>query len=320
MGRLLTAIGVVWVSCSVALAAEPIEPTGRPPGVAPLASQNTRGFPAPNLTPGQPIETRPPELATDKPAFPGQTRAPYRPTVPYQVITLTDKLEKPWSLAFLPNGKMLVTEKPGRLRVVDSTGALSEPISGLPPIKISARWGCWILRSIRISALTIGSSFPSASRSGRMIATSPSPARSSMSKRCSYRMSLSSSVPSPRCPNKRSPRTRGPYRHRQRRNYVRDHRRSVEITAVEGCAAARRAPRKDNSYYAGWCTGARQSVLGAGRCSPGNLDAWSPKPGRASVRSFGPALGKRAWSARRRQIESDRARQKLRLAIDQSRA
>ena len=70
MRRLLTAIGVVWASCSVALAAEPIEPTGRPPGVAPLASQNTRGFPAPNLTPGQPIETRPPELATDRPAFP----------------------------------------------------------------------------------------------------------------------------------------------------------------------------------------------------------------------------------------------------------
>jgi aldose sugar dehydrogenase len=141
MRRLLTAIGVVWASCSVALAAEPIEPTGRPPGVAPLASQNTRGFPAPNLTPGQPIETRPPELATDKPAFPGQSRAPYRPTVPYQVITLTDKLEKPWSFAFLPNGKMLVTEKPGRLRIVDSTGALSEPISGLPPINYIGQVG-----------------------------------------------------------------------------------------------------------------------------------------------------------------------------------
>jgi glucose/arabinose dehydrogenase len=135
MSRLMIVMGLVVASCTVAFADdEPIEPTGRPPGVPPLASQNSRGFPPPNLTPGQPIETRPPELATDKPAFPGQTRAPYRPTVPYQVTTLTDKLEKPWSLAFLPDGKMLVTEKPGRLRVVDSKGALSAPIGGLPPI------------------------------------------------------------------------------------------------------------------------------------------------------------------------------------------
>jgi len=99
-----------------------------------MANQNSRGFPAPNLVPGQPIETRPPELATDKPAFPGQTRAPYRATTPYQVTTLTDKLEKPWSLAFLPNGKMLVTEKPGRLRLVETSGVLSAPLSGLPAI------------------------------------------------------------------------------------------------------------------------------------------------------------------------------------------
>jgi glucose/arabinose dehydrogenase len=134
MGRLLVIVGMMCASCAAALAAEPIEPTGRPPGVAPMVSQNSRGFPAPRLVPGEPIETRPPELPTDKPAFPGQTRAPYRPTAPYQVTTLTDKLEKPWSLAFLPNGKMLVTEKPGRLRIIDSSGALSAPISGLPPI------------------------------------------------------------------------------------------------------------------------------------------------------------------------------------------
>src|SRR3954447_4357781 len=105
MERRMIVVGVVLASCTVAWAADPIEPTGRPPGVPPLVSQNSRGFPAPNLTPGQPIETRAPELPTDKPAFPGQTRAPYRPTVPYQVTTLTDKLEKPWSLAFLPDGK-----------------------------------------------------------------------------------------------------------------------------------------------------------------------------------------------------------------------
>ena len=40
-------------------------------------------------------------------------------------------LENPWSLAFLPDGRMLVTERPGRLRYVED-GSLSEPIAGVP--------------------------------------------------------------------------------------------------------------------------------------------------------------------------------------------
>jgi aldose sugar dehydrogenase len=90
---------------------------------------------------GQPIETRPPELATDRPAFPGQTRAPYRKTSPYRVTVLTDQLQRPWSLAFLPDGKMLVTEKPGRMRIVDATGKLTAPISGLPSVYYKGQVG-----------------------------------------------------------------------------------------------------------------------------------------------------------------------------------
>jgi glucose/arabinose dehydrogenase len=90
---------------------------------------------------GQPIETRPPELESDKPAFPGQTRAPYQATAPFVVSVITDKLKSPWSLAFLPDGKMLVTEKPGALRIVDPTGALSEPIKNTPPVHYSGQVG-----------------------------------------------------------------------------------------------------------------------------------------------------------------------------------
>ncbi|HTI66155.1 MAG TPA: PQQ-dependent sugar dehydrogenase [Caulobacteraceae bacterium] len=88
----------------------------------------------PAEVPGKPIETRPPELATDRPAFPGQTRAPYRATPAPKVAVLTAQLKAPWSLAFLPGGRMLVTEKAGALRIVGPAGAVSAPIAGVPAV------------------------------------------------------------------------------------------------------------------------------------------------------------------------------------------
>lgn len=110
------------------------DPTGTPPGVMPLQNRNSTGFPAPKLTPGQPIETREPEKTGNKPVFAGQTRAPYKASVPVKVEVLTDALKLPWSIAFLPNGDMLITEKGGTLRLRNSKGALSEPISGVPSV------------------------------------------------------------------------------------------------------------------------------------------------------------------------------------------
>lgn len=115
--------------------------TGTAGGAPPLQGHNTKGFPPPNLTPGQPVERRPPELDTDRPAFPGQTRAPFRPTLQPKVTVLTDRLRSPWSLAFLPDGRMLVTEKPGTLRVVDGGGQLSAPVRGAPPVSYQAQVG-----------------------------------------------------------------------------------------------------------------------------------------------------------------------------------
>jgi aldose sugar dehydrogenase len=50
------------------------------------------------------------------------------------VVTVADGLEQPWGLAFLPDGRMLVTEKEGRLRLVGSDGTLSEPLAGVPEV------------------------------------------------------------------------------------------------------------------------------------------------------------------------------------------
>ncbi len=59
----------------------------------------------------------------------------------FRVVTVVEGLVHPWSMAFLPNGDMLVTEKPGRLRIVRQGKLLPDPVPGLPEIRISAREG-----------------------------------------------------------------------------------------------------------------------------------------------------------------------------------
>jgi glucose/arabinose dehydrogenase len=88
------------------------------------------------------VETRPPNGAGQKPAFPGQTRAPEQKlNVAFDVVTVVQGLEGPWGLAFLPNGRMLVTERPGRLRIVGSDGKLSEAVAGLPAVDSRGQGG-----------------------------------------------------------------------------------------------------------------------------------------------------------------------------------
>ncbi|AMJ60757.1 PQQ-dependent sugar dehydrogenase [Bosea sp. PAMC 26642] len=57
------------------------------------------------------------------------------------VDTVTSGLENPWGLAFLPDGAMLVTERPGRLRLVAKDGKLSAPITGVPSVMARGQGG-----------------------------------------------------------------------------------------------------------------------------------------------------------------------------------
>lgn len=57
------------------------------------------------------------------------------------VQTVATGLVRPWGLAFLPDGRMLVTEKPGRLRVVTAQGQLSPPLQGVPEVWASGQGG-----------------------------------------------------------------------------------------------------------------------------------------------------------------------------------
>jgi glucose/arabinose dehydrogenase len=90
---------------------------------------------------GAPVKTAPPNGQGQHPAFPGQTRAPEtRLGVAYKVEVAASGLEHPWAIAFLPDGRMLVTERPGRLRVV-TQGRLSAPATGLPKVDAVGQGG-----------------------------------------------------------------------------------------------------------------------------------------------------------------------------------
>jgi len=132
----LLATTAICVLC-IGVAAEAQQPASPP---APAAA-SARTFPPSPKVEGQPNESRPPEKADDKPEFPGQTRAPYRASVPVQSVTITDKLTRPWSVALLPDGRYLVTEKAGTLRIVDKDGALSDPFAGVPAVLATGQGG-----------------------------------------------------------------------------------------------------------------------------------------------------------------------------------
>ena len=57
------------------------------------------------------------------------------------VETVARNLQNPWGLAFLPDGRMLVTERPGRLRIADADGSLSEPLQGVPRVAARGQGG-----------------------------------------------------------------------------------------------------------------------------------------------------------------------------------
>jgi aldose sugar dehydrogenase len=75
-----------------------------------------------------------------------QAQAPRSPTPAsangaLRVETVARGLEHPWGLVFLPDGRLLVTERPGRLRSVDQDGRLSAPFADVPPVQTRGQGG-----------------------------------------------------------------------------------------------------------------------------------------------------------------------------------
>jgi aldose sugar dehydrogenase len=76
------------------------------------------------------VQAQAPRSPTPKPATP-----------PFQVSVFAEGLEHPWGMAMLPDGRLLVTERPGRMRVVDQDGKVSEPLGGVPEVYARGQGG-----------------------------------------------------------------------------------------------------------------------------------------------------------------------------------
>lgn len=94
-----------------------------------------------------PVMTLPPvETGTAntnyQPAFPEQTRAPgAKTTTPFQSVVLTTQLSQPWGICALPDGRLLITQKSGTMKIVSSTGVVSNNITGLPSVNSAGQGG-----------------------------------------------------------------------------------------------------------------------------------------------------------------------------------
>jgi aldose sugar dehydrogenase len=89
-----------------------------------------------------PLETRPPNATGQRPAFAGQTRTcGVKSDVAFAVTVVAKGLEHPWSVEPLPGGDFLVTEKPGRLRLVTAAGKIGAPIRGVPEVDARGQGG-----------------------------------------------------------------------------------------------------------------------------------------------------------------------------------
>jgi aldose sugar dehydrogenase len=135
IARLMLATSAAALAVVTAIAQQP------PPPPAPQTPAGRAGGPA-----GGPRGGR-------QGAAPGSFQRPPSPALPdtprefelsgtrYRVVTVVKGLVNPWSLAFLPNGDMLVAERPGRLRIVRKGTLDAEPIAGTPQVWATGQGG-----------------------------------------------------------------------------------------------------------------------------------------------------------------------------------
>jgi len=133
MSRMFAFAPARWIAMPVLLATATVALVAQQPP-APAAGQvgQRAGGAAPPLPPFPRATQLPP---------PAAPTAVYSPTEQIRVAPVVTGLQNPWSLAFLPNGDMLVTEKPGRLRIIRKGQLEAAPISGTPTVFANGQGG-----------------------------------------------------------------------------------------------------------------------------------------------------------------------------------
>ena len=100
------------------------------------------GTPDGNAKTCTPLETRSPNGTGQRSAFTGQTRAcGITSNAAFDVVVIAKGLEHPWAVEPLPGGDLLITEKPGRMRIVSSAGVVGQPITGVPAVDSRGQGG-----------------------------------------------------------------------------------------------------------------------------------------------------------------------------------
>ncbi|MBL8269590.1 PQQ-dependent sugar dehydrogenase [Steroidobacter sp.] len=109
---------------------------------APPAASADQTAAASAVVPGGPLETREPNGKDFKPAFAGQTRAPaIKSEFAIDVSVVAKDLNGAWAFEFLPDERILVTERRGDLRIVGKDGKVSAPLKGLPKVYFEGQGG-----------------------------------------------------------------------------------------------------------------------------------------------------------------------------------
>ncbi len=111
-------------------------------------NSNTNTDPAPDpvgvdtiTVTGTPVETARPN-SSYSPSFTGQTRVSgVRTATAYEGRVLATSLTSPWGITPMPDGRLLITEKTGTVRIATTTGTLSSPITGLPTVNAAGQGG-----------------------------------------------------------------------------------------------------------------------------------------------------------------------------------
>jgi aldose sugar dehydrogenase len=90
---------------------------------------------------GAPVETKEPNTSY-KPAFEGQTRiGSVKTKTAYEGKAISTELKSPWGIAVLPDGRLLITEKSGTMRIATTTGTLSAALTGIPKVNPAGQGG-----------------------------------------------------------------------------------------------------------------------------------------------------------------------------------